>query len=71
MPERHRAQQELLRIPTIRECRFRGMDFCPHADITRAEMAVALVALLDHTPGVALKRETMGVNSGLYAPGST
>ena len=44
----------------------RGMGFEPSADITRAEMAVALVALLDKTPGVALKRETMGANKGLY-----
>ena len=46
-----------------------GMAFEPGADITRAEMAVALVAMLDHTPGVALKRETMGANAGLYVLG--
>ena len=45
------------------------MAFDPFADITRAEMAVALVAMLDHTPGVALKRETMGANAGLYVLG--
>ena len=47
-----------------------GMAFEPHADITRAEMAVALVALLDHTPGVALKKETMGPDTGLYKLGA-
>ena len=46
------------------------MAFEPGADITRAEMAVALVALLDKTPGVALKRETMGENKGLYLLGA-
>ena len=46
-----------------------SMAFEPGADITRAEMAVALVAMLDHTPGVALKRETMGANAGLYVLG--
>ena len=46
-----------------------GGEFRPHDDITRAEMAVALVALLDHTPGVALKKETMGANAGLYVLG--
>ena len=51
-----------------------GGNFRPHDDITRAEMAVALVALLDHTPGVALSKPTKGANAGLYvlgaAPGS-
>ena len=46
-----------------------SMAFEPGADITRAEMAVALVALLDKTPGVALKRATMGDNKGLYVLG--
>ncbi len=46
------------------------MAFEPFADITRAEMAVALVAMLDHTPGVALKKETMGANAGLYVLGA-
>ncbi len=51
-----------------------GGNFRPHDAITRAEMAVALVALLDHTPGVALSKPTKGDNAGLYvlgpAPGS-
>ncbi len=46
------------------------MAFEPFADITRAEMAVALVALLDHTPGVALsKPKAPAANAGLYVLG--
>ena len=47
------------------------MAFEPYADITRAEMAVALVALLDHTPGVGLSKATSGTNKGLHVFGST
>ena len=48
-----------------------GGNFRPHDDINRAEMAVALVALLDHTPGVGLSKATAGANRGLYVFGST
>ncbi len=37
-----------------------GGNFRPHDDITRAEMAVALVALLDHTPGAPVKKNKAG-----------
>ena len=47
------------------------MAFHPDAAITRAEMAVALVALLDKTPGVGLSRATSGANQGLYVFGMT
>ncbi len=35
-------------------------NFRPHDDITRAEMAVGLVALLDHTPGAPVQKNTAG-----------
>ena len=41
-------------------------NFCPLADITRAEMAVALVALLDHAPGAPVHKG----DDGLYVLGS-
>ena len=47
------------------------MAFEPFADITRAEMAVALVAMLDHTPGVGLSKGTAGAIQGLYVFGAT
>ena len=47
-----------------------GMAFRPDEAITRAEMAVAVVALLDQTPGVALSKPTMGANAGLYVLGA-
>ena len=37
-----------------------GGNFRPHDDITRAEMAVALVALLDHTPGAPVQKNKAG-----------
>ena len=37
------------------------MAFEPHADITRAEMAVALVTLLDHTPGAPVNKDMDGL----------
>ena len=48
-----------------------SMAFEPYADITRAEMAIALVALLDHTPGAPVHKPTMGDNAGLYTLGAT
>ncbi len=36
------------------------MAFEPFADITRAEMAVALVALLDKTPGAPVQKNSAG-----------
>ena len=36
-------------------------NFYPHADITRAEMAVALVALLDHVPGAKVEKNDAGL----------
>ena len=48
-----------------------SMSFMPDAEITRTEMAVALVALLDKTPGVGLSKATSGDNKGLYVFGST
>ncbi len=67
-PERSNAITALARngILTGRS----SMAFEPNADITRAEMAVALVALLDKTPGVALSKPTMGANAGLYVLGA-
>ena len=41
--------------------------FYPDADITRAEMAVALVALLDHTPGAPVHKDK---DTGLYKLGT-
>ena len=41
--------------------------FYPNADITRAEMAVALVALLDHTPGAPVHKDK---DTGLYKLGA-
>ena len=38
-----------------------GMAFEPGADITRAEMAVALVNLLDHTPGAPVNKNMAGL----------
>ena len=37
------------------------MAFEPHADITRAETAVALVNLLDHTPGAPVHKNRQGL----------
>ena len=37
------------------------MAFDPFADITRVEMAVALVALLDHTPGAPVQKNKAGL----------
>ena len=39
----------------------RGANFEPHADITRAEMAVALVNLLDRTPGAPVHKNSQGL----------
>ncbi len=39
----------------------RSANFEPYADITRAEMAVALVNLLDHTPGAPVHRNLQGL----------
>ena len=36
------------------------MAFDPYSDITRAEMAVALVNLLDHTPGAPVHKNQAG-----------
>jgi hypothetical protein len=47
-----------------------GMAFEPHADITRAEMAVALVALLDHTPGAPVMKNRSGEYLLGAAPGT-
>ena len=37
------------------------MAFEPHADITRAEMAIALVSLLDNTPGAPVHKNKAGL----------
>lgn len=39
----------------------RGANFEPYADISRAEMAVALVNLLDHTPGAPVHKHWRGL----------
>ncbi len=48
-----------------------SMAFYPGEDITRAEMAVALVSLLDKTPGVPLAKGTTGASKGLFVHGPT
>jgi len=46
-----------------------GGNFRPHDDITRAEMAMALVALVDHASAVVTKAKS-GANAGLYVFGT-
>ena len=45
------------------------MAFEPHADITRAEMAMTLVSLVDHASDVVTKAKS-GANKGLFVLGS-
>ena len=45
------------------------MAFDPHGDITRAEMAVALVSLLDHVSGAPVAKGKAGAEKGLFVVG--
>ena len=46
-----------------------NMAFDPHGDITRAEMAVALVSLLDRASGAPVAKGTAGAEKGLFVVG--